>query len=133
MNIFDFILKHEGLRLKPYKDTQGLLHIGIGRCIELNGISKDEAIFLATNDINGATKDLSDCFPWFKDLSDNRQMALIDMCFQLGILKLLEFKEFITSMSIGNFEQAATDAMDSLWAKQAPYRAKEVTEMIRNG
>ena len=36
---------HEGLRLKPYKDTVGKWTIGIGRNLEDKGITEQEALF----------------------------------------------------------------------------------------
>jgi len=45
---------HEGLRLKPYKDSVGKLTIGIGRNLDDVGISKSEALLLLQNDIDVA-------------------------------------------------------------------------------
>ncbi|EHP39407.1 lysozyme [Cupriavidus basilensis OR16] len=44
--------RDEDLRLKPYVDTVGKTSIGIGRNLDDVGISQEEAIFLAQNDID---------------------------------------------------------------------------------
>ena len=44
--------RHEGLRLKPYRDTVGKLTVGYGRNLEDVGISRDEADFMLDNDID---------------------------------------------------------------------------------
>ena len=45
------LVRHEGLRLKPYRCTAGKLTIGIGRNLDDCGISKTEAYVLLENDI----------------------------------------------------------------------------------
>ena len=44
------LLRHEGLRLKPYRCTAGKLTIGIGRNLDDCGISQKEAYALLDND-----------------------------------------------------------------------------------
>lgn len=50
--------RHEGLRLKPYKDTVGKLTIGIGRNLDDKGISRKEAFALLDNDIAEVVRQL---------------------------------------------------------------------------
>ena len=45
------LTRHEGLRLKPYRDTLGHLTIGVGRNLSEVGISEAEAIALLDADI----------------------------------------------------------------------------------
>lgn len=47
----DMLIRHEGLKLKPYRDTVGKLTIGAGRNLNDLGISEREAMFLLDNDI----------------------------------------------------------------------------------
>lgn len=42
----DQLIKHEGLRLKPYRCPAGKLTIGIGRNLEDKGITEKEAVML---------------------------------------------------------------------------------------
>lgn len=46
MNIIKMLIRHEGLRLKPYKDSVGKLTIGVGRNLDDKGITKEEAMHL---------------------------------------------------------------------------------------
>ena len=62
MNIKDFIIKHEGLKLKPYICPAGKITIGVGRNIEDNGISEDEAMYLLNNDIKRCKTELMEIF-----------------------------------------------------------------------
>ena len=50
------LVRHEGLRLKPYRCTAGKLTIGIGRNLDDCGISQTEAYLLLENDIRNCEK-----------------------------------------------------------------------------
>ena len=43
-NVKQMLLKHEGMRTFPYKCSEDKLTIGIGRNLEANGITEDEAL-----------------------------------------------------------------------------------------
>jgi lysozyme len=70
MNFFqkkltDQLIKHEGLRLKPYHCPAGKLTIGVGRNLEDKGITEEEAVMLLENDIQECLKDLGTIFQAF--------------------------------------------------------------------
>lgn len=128
------LLIDEGLRLKPYKCTQGKLTIGVGRNIEDIGISKDEAEYMLENDLDRIKLELNRNFSWWKRMSEPRQRALMNMCFQLGIKRLLGFKKMLAAMEKSDFVNAAFEALDSKWAKQTqPSRVNRIIEDIKNG
>ncbi len=127
----DRIISHEGLRLKPYRDQLGFITIGIGRCLDKKGISKEEAFYLFFNDINDAVSEVSKRIGFYNNLDDSRQEVLIEMCFQMGIVGLLMFRRFLLFLEAGHYTQAADEMLDSLWAKQTPVRAKELSDIIK--
>jgi lysozyme len=55
------------------------------------------------------------------------------MSFQLGIAGLLKFKSTLAFIEAGDYENAATNMLKSLWAKQTPQRAKRLAEQMRSG
>jgi len=124
---------HEGVKLKPYKCSAGKLTIGVGKNIEDNGITLEEAEYLLQNDIAEATRQLLHAFPWMKDFNDARISAMINFTFNVGIGTVKKFEKALTAMQEGNFELAADEMMDSRWARQVGNRAVEVTEQIRTG
>jgi lysozyme len=128
----ELLIKHEGLRLKPYVDTVGKLTIGVGRNLDDVGISKDEALFMLDNDIEKCEAELKQ-FDWFNNLDEVRQIVLLDMAFNLGIPRLLKFKKTIQYIQDCDFENAAKEMLDSTWAKQVKGRALELSEMMRTG
>lgn len=127
----DLLTKHEGLRLKPYKDTVGKLTIGIGRNLDDLGISKEEALFLLENDIARVIAQCRQSFPWFDSLSPRRQAAIASMVFNLGLRGFMGFKKMITAIEQGDFDMAAIEMLDSKWSEQVGQRATELAHIIK--
>lgn len=127
-----WIKKNEALKTKMYKDTVNKWTIGWGRNIEDNGISKEEADFMFDNDFARCQKELSR-YTWYTDQPQNIQNALINMCFNLGINRLLGFNKMIAALMNKNYTIAAMEALDSKWAEQVGDRSKQVALMIRQG
>lgn len=125
------LIRHEGLSLKLYKDSRGLLTIGYGRCIELVGISEGEANYLLENSMGAVVCFCRDKFPWFNSLNDDRQNVLCSMAYNMGSEKLLEFKKMLAAIAAKDFEQAATEMLCSVWASQVGSRATELADMMR--
>lgn len=134
MNQFikDQLIKHEGLRLKPYYCTANKLTIGIGRNLDDVGISEDEALILLENDIIKVQKQAEN-FPWFLQLNEERQCVILNMIFNLGLHGFLKFKETIRYLETGQYEQAAIEMLESKWADQVGERAKELSKIMFSG
>ena len=123
----------EGLRLKPYKCTEGFSTIGYGRNLETNGISENEAETMLVNDIYRVMQSLSD-YGLLIDHTQPRRDVLINMAFQLGVNGLLKFKKMIRALDDRNYSLAAKEMLDSRWAKeQTPERAKRLAKQMKNG
>ena len=89
----EYIRHYEGLRLKPYMCPAGHLTIGYGHNLE-NGIPLKIAEDLLQADLSYAQMEVGGKFPWSNRLDEVRQFVLIDMCFNMGLAKLLTFKKF---------------------------------------
>lgn len=127
-------LEHdEGVRRFPYYDVKGKETIGIGRNLTDRGLSKDEVYYLLTNDINIAIGDLTDSYPWFASLDSVRREVLINMCFNLGIIKLSTFKQTLSAIQSGNYSLAHDCMLESLWAKQVGDRATRLATEMKTG
>lgn len=123
--------KYEGLRLKPYRCTAGKLTIGYGRNLDDRGITEEEADRLLHNDILLCSLQLDRDLPWWKHHPENVQMVLMDMCFNLGINGLLEFKRTLGYIRDQRYSAAAVEMLKSKWASQVGARAKELSVMIQ--
>ena len=113
MKIEDLLIKHEDLKLKPYICPAGHLTIGVGRNIEENGISEDEAMYLLRNDIIRVEKELKEIFPDFDELPYNVKLVLIDMDFNLGKTRFLTFKKMIQAVKNRDWEAMIKEMKNS--------------------
>jgi lysozyme len=124
-----WIKKNEGLKLESYMDTTGHLTVGWGRNL-VNGIRLDEAELMFQNDLKRTVTELEHQ-PWYINQPQNVKNALINMNFNLGISRLLDFRGMINALIAKNYTLAAQEALESLWAKQVGDRARQIALMIR--
>jgi lysozyme len=127
------LVRHEGLRLRPYRCTAGKLTIGVGRNLEDRGISEDEARVLLENDVAQVESELAKALPWFVRLDEVRQRVLINMGFNLGVPGLLAFKQTLAAVERGDYTAASDRMLDSKWARQVGARATELAAMMKEG
>jgi lysozyme len=127
------LVRDEGIRLKPYHDSLGVLTIGVGRNLEDVGISTREAYYLLDNDLAAAEKDCRNAFPWFAELDAVRQDVLINMAFNLGIVGLKGFTRTLAAVKRGDYAAAAKQMLASKWAKQVKRRASRLATEMETG
>lgn len=127
----ELLLKHEGLRLKPYTDTVGKITVGCGRNLTDVGISEEEAFFMLNKDIARVEKEAVENFAWFKFLSATRQDVVISMIFNMGLGGFKQFKNLNEALENQNYSRAADEMLSSKWALQVGLRAQELAQMMR--
>lgn len=127
------LVRHEGMRLKVYKDPAGLLTIGVGRNLETRGVTAAEALYLLGNDVDLCERLLSQRFAWYAALDPIRQRALLDLCFNLGLVGLLEFTKALAAMAKGDYRTAAREFQRSHWYQQVGARGQHIVAMVRDG
>lgn len=125
--------RDEGVKLKPYYDTKRKLTIGIGRNLDDVGITPDEADYLLTGDIAGSMRDLDMGIPWWRDLSEARQRALLNMCFNMGLGKLMGFHKMLEALRTQDWAKASQEALDSEWAREVGPRAQRIAVIFATG
>ena len=133
--LIEQLKRHEGVKKHVYKDINGLEHIGAGRNISASGLglSDEEVDYLLSNDILRCIKELSAEYSWFGNLDEIRQEAIINIFFNLGATKYRGFKKANAAMEAADYKLAATEFLDSRWAKQVKGRSLELTDIIRTG
>jgi lysozyme len=127
------LINDEGFMSKPYKDTVGKVTIGYGRNLDDVGISRSEAYAMLQNDIIKVRSELLVKIPFFKNLTDGRQNALINMAFNMGTGGLLKFVNTLKLIEQKNYIQASIELLNSKWAKQVGFRAERIANQIKNG
>ncbi len=128
--------KQEGFRPHAYKCTAGKLTVGIGRNIDIDGgkgLTHDEALYLLENDIDECHKHLINNLPWYNNLDEIRQTVLINMCFNMGIVSLLDFKKTLDFIAKKKYDMAANEMLQSRWARQVGKRAQDLADQMRDG
>ena len=134
---YDILLEQlkdfEGLELKAYKCTAGKTTIGLGRNLDDYGITEEEAYYLAKNNINELEDELDRAIPWWRQLDDARQRALINLSYNVGTTTLLKFKKTLQYLEDGSYEEAAKEVLDSRWADQVGRRAIFISNVFLTG
>lgn len=127
------LVRDEGERLKPYKDTVGKMTVGIGRNLDDVGISHNEAMVLLDNDVTRSASALFQAFPWAEHLDDARQGVLLNMAFNIGLDGLRNFKQTLALVEGQKWDDAAKAMLQSKWATQVGKRADRLAEQMRTG
>lgn len=133
MTLRDQLMRDEGLRLKPYRDSVGKLTIGVGRNLDDVGISEEEAGLLLNNDIAAARADVFARLPWATFLNEPRFAVLVNMRFNLGLAGLFTFRQALAAMERGDWAEAAKEMRDSHWAEQVGPRAHRLAQQMESG
>ena len=114
-------------------DTGGTHVIGYGLNVDLEGVTKTEAAWLLNNKALRCISDLIKVLPWFGDLDVNRQYALVNMRYNLGLPRFMGFKKMLAAMALQDWNTAAAECLDSDAARSLPDRYKRLANIIKNG
>ncbi|MDE1154422.1 MAG: hypothetical protein PW735_01685 [Acidobacteriaceae bacterium] len=139
----------EGVRYSPYRDTKGIPTVGVGHNLAASPLpdgwsyplTDDLVNVLLESDLQNVFDDLDGGLPWWRTLNDPRQRVICNMCFNLGLTKLLGFVDTLAAMRQGRYADAATGMLNSAWASQVgirdkngqPGRALRLATMMRDG
>ncbi len=125
------LIKHEGYSNTPYTDTVGKITIGIGYNLTDRGLCDDWIDEQYREDVEYFYKQLLN-FPWFQQLTVDRQIVLIDMAF-MGWKTFLTFQGMLTAIEHGDYKEAANQMICSHWADQVKGRAVELAHAMLTG
>ncbi|SDP70000.1 glycoside hydrolase family protein [Desulforhopalus singaporensis] len=126
MDLLDDLKRHEGFSSHPYRCPAGVLTIGYG----FTYLTREEAHMVLKTRVKHLRNQL---LPYMATLSPARQDVLVNMAFNLGVEGLFKFRRMWAAIRAQNFDLAATEMLDSKWARQVGGRAKELSEKMRKG
>ncbi len=135
------LIRDEGKRVVPYKDSLGYWTVGIGHLLQgeekvkiLNkgAISEDECYRLFEGDIARAEETLDQVYPKWRRFDDVRQRAVLNLAFNLGN-RLANFKNFLSAMAAKDYHAAGEALRQSKWFTQVKGRAPRIIFMIETG
>ena len=149
----------EGLRLYPYKCSAGKFTIGVGRNFEDNpfsidelifigikgrtfdvileelnkkGITRGDALWLLERDVDKVYNQLKKQFSWLEFRPDVVQRVMCNLCFNLGLGRLMGFTKTLNAIKNDRWEVAATELLNSKFAIQVGARANRLAEALRS-
>jgi len=131
-DLLEKIKHHEGFVEHVYDDSLGIPTIGYGFAIKDLILDEDIAEEILIRKLEKLQKNANSRFKWLEDMPQEVQEVVINMCYQLGIRGVSKFRKAISAMQEGDWEEAADEMLDSLWARQTPNRAKELSDIVRN-
>ena len=126
------LTRDEDRRYRIYTDTVGKVSGGIGRNLTDKGFRDNEIDLMYQNDIAETEAWLDRALPWWRSLDPVRQRVMMNMAFNMQG-RLLGFRNFLAAAQRGDWGAAATEMLDSLWARQVGDRAKRLASMMRSG
>ena len=128
--MIELLKEQEGYRKMPYKDSEGVLTIGYGTNLE-DGLEKFEAEALMLAYIHYLERTVPNYVKgwWFMD--STRRDVVINMSYNLGLTRFLEFKGFLAALARQDYIDAADHMLNSKWSKQVGDRAIVLSDIMR--
>lgn len=135
--------RDEGVRYWPYKDTAVPPRdtVGVGHNLQAKPLPANwaypltpaQVAQLLDQDIADTFSNLDRNLPWWRQMDEVRQRVIANMCFNLGIGKLLGFKNTLAAMQRGSYAVAAAGMKASAWYGQVGARAARLCAAMENG
>ena len=132
MELLKELKRHEGFEPRVYKCTEGVDTIGYGFAIKDLYLDEDIAELILMRKIQKLLERIIVVFPWFENSPEEIKFVVTNMCYQLGIKGFSKFKKTIYYLETEQYEEGSLEMLDSLWAKQTPNRAKELSEIVKS-
>ena len=125
------IVKDEGYRAKPYKDSLGKWTVGFGHLIKegesFDDLTPTKALAMLRADYVSATEDVERMYSW---ADGEVKLVLINMTYQMGSNGLSKFRQTLIALDQEDYDKAAAEMLDSVWANQTPRRASRLAGRI---
>ena len=131
MNLIDSIKKHEGYVGIVYKDSLGIDTIGYGFAIKDLELDEDICEIILERKITQLIDRINNKFSLYKYMPQEIKDIVTEMCYQLGVTGFSKFKKTIAYLQDKKWEEASVEMLDSLWARQTPNRAKEMSNRVK--
>ena len=131
-DLLESIKKHEGFVEHVYDDSLDIPTIGYGFAIKDLVLDEDIAEEILIRKLEKLKRNANSRFRWLEDMPVVIQEVILNMCYQLGITGVSKFRRAISAFQEGDWDEAANEMLDSLWARQTPNRATELSNIVRN-
>ena len=129
MSLIADIKAHEGYSKKVYKDTLGYDTIGIGFLVSSLELDEDVCDIILERRLKKNEEVLQRKMTYYSKLPIEVQNIIQNMYYQMGN-RLFNFVKTLHYIESGKWRAASLEMLQSLWAKQTPNRAKELSERM---
>ena len=131
MSLIDSIKQHEGYVGVVYKDSLGIDTIGYGFAIKDLELDTDVCDIILDRKLKNLEDRVNLKFSWYKYMPQEIKDVVMEMCYQLGVTGVSKFKKTLAYLQDKRWEEASVEMLDSLWARQTPNRAKELSNRVK--
>jgi lysozyme len=135
--------RDEGVRYVPYFDTATPPRqtCGCGHNMDASPLpagwafplSDAQVTQLLGMDLQVVFSALDANLPWWRQMDPVRQRVICNMCFNLGITRLLGFHNTLFAMQRGSYAVAAAGMMNSAWYGEVGDRAVRLCSAMEHG
>jgi lysozyme len=140
LDIISQLLRDEGFRPNPYKDTRGFLTVGVGHNLDANPLanevypmSVERAKEILASDVARMSARLQTALPWVTELPDVYAGVLTNMAFNMGVNGLLAFHHTLAAFQNNDWAGAASGMQSSQWYTQVGARAQRLVVQVQTG
>ncbi len=125
------IKQHEGYRSRAYNDSLGIPTIGYGFAIKDLELEEDICDIILERKVKALQDMVNRKFNWYRYMPQEIKDVVMEMCYQLGVGGFSKFRKTISFLQNKQFHDASEEMLDSLWARQTPNRAKELSNRVK--
>ena len=120
-------------QLKDSDIGEGNYTLLVGYDIEADGLPDWAAKELLARVLNETQTELIKNLSFWHKLDFTRKAVLVDMSYNMGWPTLSTFKNMLSALDEGDYEEAAKQQKDSKWYEQVGFRSKKLNEAMRTG
>ncbi len=131
MSLIESIKQHEGYVGVVYKDSLGIDTIGYGFAIKDLELDADICDIILERKLKNLQDIVKIKFKWYGYMPQEIKDVVMEMCYQLGVTGVSKFKKTLAYLQDKRWEEASVEMLDSLWARQTPNRAKELSNRVK--
>lgn len=131
-NAIPMVKRNEGYQKYTYKDSDGNDTIGYGFLLS-EGFTEEECAAVLEIRLASYEKELSQLQPLYNSLDENQKPIILDMLYNMGVVKLMGFTQMWKAIADKDDEQVVKEMLDSKWATQVGSRAQRDAMMWKTG
>ena len=131
------IKEHEGYRDTVYLDSLSKKTVGYGHlCVEDNWVDgkiyeKEYLEEVFDKDFNIALTDANKILEG-KPVNHIAREVIIELVFNIGMPRTMKFVKCLAALDNEDYEEAGNQILDSLYARQVPYRAGKLAGKMKS-